>query len=69
MSVAGGYHNAIVAAEARACGTVQLFTKNANQWQGKELTEVEVTLETKGPDHVEQILARLKKKGYATDRA
>ena len=44
MSVAGGYHNAIVAATAQNCGTVQLFTKNANQWQGKELTEGDVTL-------------------------
>lgn len=27
-------------------------------------TEVEVTLETKGPQHIEQLMARLKKKGY-----
>ncbi len=28
-------------------------------------TDVDLTLETKGPAHIEQILARLKKKGYA----
>lgn len=41
MSIAGGYHNALLAAEAHGCATVQLFTKNANQWQGKELTDEE----------------------------
>jgi hypothetical protein len=26
MSIAGGLHNALLAAQAHACGTVQLFT-------------------------------------------
>jgi len=42
MSIAGGYHNALLAAQAHGCETVQLFTKNCNQWQAKELTEEEV---------------------------
>jgi deoxyribonuclease IV len=37
MSVAGGVINALKTAEHRGCQTVQLFTKNANQWVGKPL--------------------------------
>src|SRR5437879_5414805 len=44
MSVAGGCHNALLAAQAHSCGTVQLFTKNANQWNAKDLTDEEVGL-------------------------
>src|SRR6516225_6015746 len=44
MSVAGGLHNALLAAQALGCGTVQLFTKNANQWLGKELSDDAVRL-------------------------
>jgi deoxyribonuclease-4 len=42
MSIAGGYHKALLA--ARDCGfqSVQLFTKNNNQWQGKEITAAEI---------------------------
>jgi deoxyribonuclease-4 len=42
MSIAGGYHNAVLAAQAHGCATVQLFTKNANQWNAKELSEEDV---------------------------
>jgi len=35
MSIAGGVVNALLAAERLGCGTVQLFTKNSNQWAGK----------------------------------
>jgi deoxyribonuclease-4 len=38
MSIAGGYHNAVLAALKAGCDTVQLFTKNNNQWRAKELT-------------------------------
>jgi deoxyribonuclease-4 len=38
MSIAGGYYKALVTAEEFGCDTVQLFTKNSNQWLGKELT-------------------------------
>jgi deoxyribonuclease IV len=44
MSIAGGYHKALLAAREYACETVQLFTKNSNQWLAKELTEPEVRL-------------------------
>src|SRR5438874_1736266 len=37
MSVAGGLHNALHAAQRHGCGTVQLFTKNANQWAARDL--------------------------------
>jgi deoxyribonuclease IV len=39
MSIAGGYHNAVLAAQKYGCEALQLFTKNNNQWQGKELTD------------------------------
>jgi deoxyribonuclease IV len=42
MSIAGGYHNAVLAALKFGCPAVQLFTKNSNQWQGKELTDDDV---------------------------
>src|SRR5437016_14619843 len=42
MSVAGGLHNAVAASVALGCGTVQIFTKNANQWSGKPLGDEEV---------------------------
>jgi deoxyribonuclease-4 len=42
MSIAGGYHNAVLAAQKHGCPVVQLFTKNSNQWQGKELTDADV---------------------------
>ncbi|MBX9624185.1 MAG: deoxyribonuclease IV [Gemmataceae bacterium] len=42
MSVAGGLTNAVAASVALECGTVQLFTKNANTWAGKPLQAVEV---------------------------
>jgi deoxyribonuclease-4 len=42
MSVAGGYENAVAAARAHDCEALQLFTKNANQWQAKDLTDDEV---------------------------
>src|SRR5262249_36755973 len=44
MSIAGGWHHAVLASQARQCDTVQLFTKNSNQWQAKELTDAEVGL-------------------------
>ncbi|HKI31102.1 MAG TPA: deoxyribonuclease IV [Gemmataceae bacterium] len=44
MSVAGGYHNALLAARDHDCAAVQLFTKNSNQWAARELTDDEVRL-------------------------
>jgi deoxyribonuclease-4 len=38
MSIAGGLHHALLAAQAHQCSTVQLFTKNANQWNAPPLT-------------------------------
>ena len=44
MSIAGGYHNALITAQTHGCGTVQLFTKNNNQWAGKPITDAESRL-------------------------
>ena len=41
LSVAGGLTNAVSAAVGLECGTVQLFTKNANTWVGKPLKDDE----------------------------
>lgn len=42
MSIAGGCHNAIVAALKYGCETVQLFTKSSNQWAARELSDADV---------------------------
>jgi deoxyribonuclease IV len=42
MSIAGGYHNAIASAVEHDFDTVQLFTKNNNQWAAKELTDDDI---------------------------
>jgi deoxyribonuclease-4 len=44
MSIAGGPHNALVAAQAHGCRSVQLFTKNANQWNARDLTPEDIRL-------------------------
>lgn len=44
MSIAGGYHHAIEAAQKFRCEALQLFTKNSNQWKAKELTDEEAAL-------------------------
>ena len=44
MSIAGGCHNALLASQKHACPAVQLFTKNANQWSGRDLSDVDVAL-------------------------
>jgi deoxyribonuclease-4 len=43
LSIAGGLHKAVEAAVALDCTTVQIFTKNSNQWTAKPLTDDEVT--------------------------
>jgi len=43
MSIAGGLHNALLAARAHACETVQLFTKSSNQWAAKVLEDEHIT--------------------------
>jgi deoxyribonuclease-4 len=50
MSIAGGCHNALSAAKAHDFDTVQLFTKNNNQWNAKDLT----------PDDIKQFHDMLK---------
>jgi deoxyribonuclease-4 len=44
MSTAGGLHKALEASVAHGCATVQLFTKNSNQWLAKDFTDDEVAL-------------------------
>src|SRR2546423_971953 len=43
-SVAGGLHNALLDAHAHGCDSVQLFTKNANQWLARDLVEDAIAL-------------------------
>ena len=42
MSVAGGVSKAVDRAVVHGCEALQIFTKNANQWQGKPLDPVEI---------------------------
>jgi deoxyribonuclease-4 len=58
LSVAGGVVNALLAAEQLGCQTVQLFTKNSNQWAGKPFGPDE-------PDEFRKALRRTKLK-FAT---
>ena len=44
MSIAGGYHLAAQTAGRFTCQTVQLFTKNNNQWSGKAIGEEDIRL-------------------------
>ena len=43
MSIAGGLHNAVIAAQAHACETVQLFTKSSNQWAARALEDEHIS--------------------------
>ena len=44
LSIAGGYYLAVETAAKYRCDTVQLFTKNNNQWAGKPLSDEDVRL-------------------------
>jgi deoxyribonuclease-4 len=41
MSIAGGLSNALLRGQELGCGTIQIFTKNNNQWKAKGLTSKE----------------------------
>jgi deoxyribonuclease IV len=43
LSISGGMHNALLAAEAYGMDTVQVFTKNQQQWQAKPFSEDTIT--------------------------
>ncbi len=42
MSIAGGCHRAVEAAHALGCQTVQLFTKNNNQWRAPAFSDEQI---------------------------
>jgi deoxyribonuclease IV len=42
MSIAGGYFNALLTAQSHGCETVQLFTKNNNQWHAKPVSTEDI---------------------------
>jgi len=42
MSIAGGLSTALLRGQETGCDTIQIFTKNNNQWSAKALTEAEV---------------------------
>lgn len=44
LSVSGGYHKAVYQAAGYGMETVQIFTKNNNQWKGKALTDEDCRL-------------------------
>ncbi len=53
MSIAGGFSKAVDRAEQAGCDSVQIFTKNNNQWRAKPIED----------DQVEQFAARLSETG------
>ena len=44
MSVAGGLHNALLDAQRHGCQAVQLFSKNASQWNAPPLSDEQTSL-------------------------
>jgi len=42
MSISGGVSNSLLFGEELGCTTIQIFTKNNNQWKAKELTPDDV---------------------------
>ena len=42
LSIAGGLHRALLRGEALHCNTIQIFTKNSNQWKYRGLLPEEV---------------------------
>jgi deoxyribonuclease-4 len=42
MSISGGVFNSLLYGEELGCTTIQIFTKNNNQWNAKELTTEDV---------------------------
>jgi len=44
MSISGGLEKAVVRGQEVGCETMQIFTKNSNQWKAKPLTAVEVAV-------------------------
>lgn len=43
MSIAGGLHTAVERALRAGCTALQMFVKNNNQWQGKPMTDEDVS--------------------------
>lgn len=43
MSISGGVHTAFERGKQVGCTTMQIFSKNNNQWKGKPLTEQDIT--------------------------
>jgi deoxyribonuclease-4 len=44
MSIAGGYYKSIDSGAEAGCECVQLFTKNNNQWRGKDISDEDIIL-------------------------
>ncbi len=44
LSISGGLHNALLSAEKYGCETVQIFTKNQQQWRCKPLDDPTIAL-------------------------
>ncbi len=44
MSISGGLHKAFARGETAGCDTVQIFSKNQQQWRAKPLIETDISL-------------------------
>jgi deoxyribonuclease IV len=59
MSIAGGLQNALSRGHEIDCTAVQVFTKNANRWDSKQILDTEVELFAKTRDELGYIPADL----------
>jgi len=44
MSISGGIHLAPERGDKSGCGVIQIFTQNASQWRGKEISDTDAAL-------------------------
>ena len=44
FSTSGGLHNALIEAHRHQCNALQVFTKNANTWKERKLSDVEIDI-------------------------
>jgi len=59
MSIAGGPANALVRGRSIGCDAIQMFTRNANRWDAKDLTsdQVDAFMRARRETGLEQIVA------------
>jgi deoxyribonuclease-4 len=59
MSIAKGVYNSLISGKELGCTTIQIFTKNANQWKARELStqEIEKFKQLQKQTHISPLIA------------